>query len=49
MGFSDSFFNRIEKKTSVDKNTILELAKQKGLDKVFVNMFMKLLEYVAQI
>lgn len=28
MGFSDSFFNRIEKKTSVDKNTILELAKQ---------------------
>ena len=28
MGFSDSFFNRIEKKTNVDKNTILELAKQ---------------------
>ena len=28
MGFSDSFFNRIEKKTNVDKNTILELAKK---------------------
>lgn len=28
MGFSDNFFNRIEKKTNVDKNTILELAKE---------------------
>lgn len=26
MGFSDSFFNRVEKKTNVDKNTILDLA-----------------------
>ena len=26
--FSDSFFNRVEKKTNVDKNTILELAKK---------------------
>lgn len=32
MSFSDSFFNRIEKKTNVDKNTILNLADklQKG-------------------
>lgn len=28
MAFSDSFFNKIEKKTNVDKNTILELAKE---------------------
>ncbi len=28
MAFSDGLFNRIEKKTSVDKKTILELAKQ---------------------
>ncbi len=28
MSFSDSFFNRVEKKTSVDKNTILDLAKK---------------------
>ena len=28
MGFSDSFFNRIEKKTNVGKDTILELAKK---------------------
>jgi len=28
MAFSDNFFNRIEKKTNVDKNTILELAKE---------------------
>lgn len=28
MAFSDSFFNRVEKKTSVDKNTILDLAKK---------------------
>ncbi len=28
MAFSDNFFNRIEKKTSVDKNTILELARE---------------------
>lgn len=28
MAFSDKFFNRIEKKTNVDKNTILELAKE---------------------
>lgn len=28
MGFSDGLFNRIEKKTSVDKNTIMELAKE---------------------
>lgn len=28
MGFSDSFFNRVEKKTSVNKDTILELAKK---------------------
>ena len=26
MNFSDNFFNRIEKKTNVDKNTILDLA-----------------------
>jgi hypothetical protein len=26
MGFSDSFFKRVEKKTNVDKNTILDLA-----------------------
>lgn len=32
VSFSDSFFNRIEKKTNVDKNTILNLADklQKG-------------------
>ena len=28
MGFSDSFFNRVEKKTSVNKDTIIELAKK---------------------
>ena len=28
MGFTDSFFNRIEKKTNVGKETILELAKK---------------------
>ena len=28
MAFSDSFFNRIEKKTSVGKETILDLAKK---------------------
>ena len=28
MTFSDSFFNRIEKKTSVGKDTILDLAKK---------------------
>ena len=28
MGFSDSFFNRIEKKTNVGKSTILDLAKK---------------------
>ena len=28
MAFSDSFFNRIEKKTNVGKDTILELAKK---------------------
>ena len=28
MAFSDSFFNRIEKKTNVVKDTILELAKK---------------------
>ncbi len=28
MAFSDSFFNRVEKKTNVDKKTILELAKK---------------------
>ena len=28
MAFSDSFFNRIEKKTNVDKNTILSLAEK---------------------
>lgn len=28
MGFSDSFFNRVEKKTNVNKDTILELAKK---------------------
>ncbi len=28
MAFSDNFFNKIEKKTKVDKNTILELAKE---------------------
>lgn len=28
MNFSDSFFNKIEKKTNVDKNTILDLAKK---------------------
>lgn len=28
MGFSDNFFNKVERKTKVDKNTILELAKQ---------------------
>ena len=28
MGFSDGLFNRIEKKTSVDKNTIMELARE---------------------
>ena len=25
MGFSDSFFNRVEKKTNVNKDTIIEL------------------------
>lgn len=32
MNLNDSFFNKVEKKTKVDKNTILELAKklQKG-------------------
>ena len=28
MNFSDSFFSKIEKKTNVDKNTILDLAKK---------------------
>ena len=28
MNFSDSFFKRVEKKTSVDKDTILSLAKK---------------------
>ena len=28
MGFSDSFFNKIEKKTSVGKDTIIDLAKK---------------------
>ena len=28
MAFSDSFFNRVEKKTNVDKDTILGLAKK---------------------
>ncbi len=28
MGFSDSFFNRVERKTSVNKDTIIELAKK---------------------
>ena len=28
MGFSDSFFNRVEKKTNVGKDTILDLAKK---------------------
>lgn len=28
MAFSDSFFNKIERRTNVDKNTILELAKE---------------------
>ncbi len=28
MAFSDNFFNKIEKKTNVDKNTILELARE---------------------
>ena len=28
MGFSDGLFNRIEQKTSVDKNTIMELARE---------------------
>ena len=28
MAFSDNFFNKVEKKTNVDKNTILSLAKE---------------------
>lgn len=28
MGFSDRFFNKIEKKTNVNKETILELARE---------------------
>lgn len=28
MGFSDGFFNKIEKKTNVNKDTILSLAKE---------------------
>ncbi len=28
MGFSDNFFNKVERKTNVDKKTILELAKE---------------------
>ena len=28
MAFSDSFFKKVEKKTKVDKNTILDLAKK---------------------
>ena len=28
MGFSDNFFNKVEKRTRVDKDTILELAKE---------------------
>ena len=28
MGFSDSFFYRVEKKTNVNKDTIIELAKK---------------------
>lgn len=28
MAFSDNFFNKIEKKTRVDKDTILELARE---------------------
>ena len=27
MGFSDSFFKKVEKKTNVDKDTIIDLAK----------------------
>ena len=30
MNFSDNFFKRIEKKTNVDKNTILDLSKMTG-------------------
>ena len=28
MAFSDSFFNRVQERTKVDKNTILELARE---------------------
>ncbi|MBR3523335.1 MAG: stage VI sporulation protein F [Bacilli bacterium] len=28
MGFSDGLFNRIQQKTNVDKNTIMELARE---------------------
>ena len=28
MAFSDNFFNKVEKKTNIDKNTILSLAKE---------------------
>lgn len=28
MGFSDNFFNKVEKKTNVNKDTILSLAKE---------------------
>ena len=28
MNFSDSFFNKVEKKTNINKNTILDLAKK---------------------
>lgn len=28
MGFGDGLFNRIEKRTNVDKNTIMELARE---------------------
>lgn len=28
MGFSDNFFNKVEKRTRVDKDTIIELAKE---------------------
>ncbi len=28
MKFSDNFFNKVEKRTNVDKNTILDLAKK---------------------
>ena len=48
---SGFFYNMLaEYNYSIDKKRVeIKKLQKKGLDKTFVNMFMKLLEYVAQI